>query len=39
MNPDWQRRARETVARDDHRHVLAGAVAGLGGAIAIGAGQ
>ncbi len=37
MEPDWQRRVRAAIARNDHRNVLAGAVAGLGGAIAIGA--
>jgi CBS-domain-containing membrane protein len=31
------RAAREAVCRNDHRNILAGAVAGLGGAIAIGA--
>src|SRR4051812_31095051 len=36
MKPDWQRRAREAISRNDHHNVLAGAVAGLGGAIAIG---
>jgi CBS-domain-containing membrane protein len=33
----WRRAAREAVSRNDHRNILAGAVAGLGGAIAIGA--
>src|SRR5213593_53187 len=37
MKLDWQRRAREAISRNDHRNVVAGAVAGLGGAIAIGA--
>ena len=36
MKWDWQRTAR-AISRDDHRNVLAGAVAGLGGALAIGA--
>jgi CBS-domain-containing membrane protein len=37
MKLDWRRRAREAISRNDHHNVLAGAVAGLGGAIAIGA--
>jgi CBS-domain-containing membrane protein len=37
MKLDWQRRAREAISRNDHHNWLAGAVAGLGGAIAIGA--
>lgn len=37
MKLDWQRQAREAISRNDHHNVLAGAVAGLGGAIAIGA--
>ena len=36
MKPDWWRKAREAISRNDHRNVLAGAVAGLGAAIAIG---
>ena len=36
MKWDWRRAAREAMARNDHRNMLAGAVAGLGGAIAIG---
>jgi CBS-domain-containing membrane protein len=35
MKWDWRRAAR-AISRNDHRNVLAGAVAGLGGAIAIG---
>src|SRR3954462_10928090 len=35
MKWDW-RRAGRAILRNDHRNVLAGAVAGLGGAIAIG---
>src|ERR1700710_469418 len=37
MKLDWRRRAREAISRNDHHNVLAGTVAGLGGAIAIGA--
>ena len=37
MKRDWRRAAREAVSRNDHRNILAGTVAGLGGAIAIGA--
>src|ERR1700709_665064 len=37
MKLDWERRAREAISRNDHHNVLAGVVAGLGGAIAIGA--
>src|SRR5207302_11129976 len=33
---DWWRAVRKAISRNDHRNVLAGAVAGLGGAIAIG---
>jgi len=36
MNWDWRRAAR-AISRNDHRNALAGAVAGLGGALAIGA--
>ena len=36
MKWDW-RAARKAISRNDHRNILAGAVAGLGGAIAIGA--
>src|SRR4051794_5457512 len=39
MRPDWLRRARDVIRRNDHRNALAGAVAGLGAAIAIGAMQ
>jgi hypothetical protein len=34
---DWRRAAGNALSRNDHRNVLAGAVAGLGGALAIGA--
>ena len=34
---DWRRAANKAISRNDHRNILAGAVAGLGGAIAIGA--
>ena len=37
MKWDWRHAARMAIARNDHRNVLAGAVAGLGGALAIGA--
>src|SRR6266852_6939821 len=37
MRRDWLQRATEAVRRDDHRDTLAGVVAGLGAAIAIGA--
>ena len=37
MNGNWRRAAREAIWRNDHRNILAGAVAGLGGVIAIGA--
>jgi len=37
MKRDWPRAALKAISRNDHRNVLAGAVAGLGGAIAIGA--
>jgi len=36
MKRDWQRSLRKAISRNDHRNVVAGAVAGLGGAIAIG---
>src|SRR5689334_9736238 len=36
MKPDWRRALRNAVSRNDHRSAVAGAVAGLGGAIAIG---
>jgi len=36
MKRDWRRGLRNAIARNDHRNVVAGAVAGLGGAIAIG---
>ena len=37
MKWDWRRAASQAISRNDHRNWLAGAVAGLGGAIAIGA--
>ena len=36
MKQDWRRSLRNAISRNDHRNVVAGAVAGLGGAIAIG---
>jgi CBS-domain-containing membrane protein len=36
MKWNWRRAAREAITRNDHRSILAGAVAGVGGAIAIG---
>src|SRR3954467_8996993 len=36
MKRDWQRSLRKAISRNDHHNWLAGAVAGLGGAIAIG---
>ncbi|MEO8317823.1 MAG: HPP family protein [Bradyrhizobium sp.] len=36
MKRDWRRALREAISRNDHHNWLAGAVAGLGGAIAIG---
>jgi CBS-domain-containing membrane protein len=36
MKRDWRRGLRKAISRNDHRSVVAGAVAGLGGAIAIG---
>jgi CBS-domain-containing membrane protein len=36
MRRDWLQRAAEAIRRNDHRNALAGAVAGLGVAIAIG---
>ena len=36
MGRDWRLSLRNAIARNDHRSVVAGAVAGLGGAIAIG---
>ena len=36
MRRDWWRPATDAIRRNDHRNVLAGAVAGLGGALAIG---
>jgi CBS-domain-containing membrane protein len=37
MKRGWQRAALRAISRNDHRNALAGAVAGLGRAIAIGA--
>jgi CBS-domain-containing membrane protein len=37
MRRDWLQSARNAIRRNDHRNILAGAVAGLGAAIAIGA--
>jgi CBS-domain-containing membrane protein len=37
MGWDWRRAVGRAVSRNDHRNIIAGAVAGLGGAIAIGA--
>jgi CBS-domain-containing membrane protein len=37
MRRDWLRAAGNTIRRNDHRNILAGIVAGLGAAIAIGA--
>jgi CBS-domain-containing membrane protein len=36
MKRDWRRSLQKAIARNDHRNVVAGALAGLGGAIAIG---
>jgi CBS-domain-containing membrane protein len=37
MKWDWRRAASKTISRNDRSNILTGAVAGLGGAIAIGA--
>jgi CBS-domain-containing membrane protein len=37
MRRDWRRVASDAIRRNDHRNVLAGTVAGVGAAIAIGA--
>src|SRR3954470_7093553 len=37
MKRDWRRGLQNVIARNDHRSVVAGAIAGLGAAIAIGA--
>jgi CBS-domain-containing membrane protein len=37
MRRDWLQTAREAIRRNDHRNILAGVVAGVGAAIAIGA--
>jgi CBS-domain-containing membrane protein len=37
MRRDWLQAARNAIHRNDHRNILAGAVAGVGAAIAIGA--
>ena len=36
MRPDWLKTAADTIRRNDHRDILAGAVAGAGAALAIG---
>jgi CBS-domain-containing membrane protein len=36
MRPDWLRTATDAIGRNDHRSILAGTVAGLGAALAIG---
>lgn len=36
MTRDWRRGLRSAISRNDHRSAVAGAVAGIGGAIAIG---
>src|SRR6202795_1316891 len=36
MRPDWLRAATDAIRRNDHRSTLAGVVAGLGAAVAIG---
>ena len=36
MKRDWQRGVRDAIARNNHRNMLAGAIAGVGAAIAIG---
>jgi CBS-domain-containing membrane protein len=36
MRRDWLRAATQTIRRNDHRNILAGIVAGLGAALAIG---
>jgi len=36
MRPDWLQAASHAIRRNDHRSSLAGAVAGLGAALAIG---
>jgi CBS-domain-containing membrane protein len=36
MRRDWRQAANDAIRRNDHRNILAGAVAGLGAAIAIG---
>src|SRR5215211_3508592 len=37
MKRDWRRSLRKAISRNDPRNVVAGAIAGLGAAIAIGA--
>lgn len=37
MKRDWRRAATDAISRNDHRNILAGVVAGIGAAIAIGA--
>jgi hypothetical protein len=36
MRRDWLQAASDAIRRNDHRNILAGAVAGLGAALAIG---
>jgi hypothetical protein len=36
MRPDWLQAATDAIRRNDHHNALAGGVAGLGAAIAIG---
>jgi CBS-domain-containing membrane protein len=36
MKQDWRRSVRDAIARNNHRNMLAGAIAGVGAAIAIG---
>ena len=36
MRRDWRRVASDAIRRNDHRNALAGAVAGIGAAVAIG---
>jgi hypothetical protein len=36
MKPDWLKAAADAIRRNDQRNVMAGAVAGLGAALAIG---
>jgi CBS-domain-containing membrane protein len=36
MRPDWLQKATDAIRRNDHRNILAGAVAGVGAALAVG---